>query len=170
MGEVGTGVVGTGVVGTGVVGTGVVGTGVVGTGVVGTGVVGTGVVGAGVVGAGDPDRCGRPDPDTCGVAVARATSALPPLAPAPCTAATGLCRGCRLGVGLWLDAGGATDGGFAATGLGIVASVQPMNPTDATPVSTRAPRTGRLALGRAAPRRRGRWPRGPGRGRGGGGG
>ena len=97
------------------VGTGVVGTGVVGTGVVGTGVVGTGVVGAGVVGFGDADRCGRPDLDTCGVAVARATSALPPLAPAICVAATGLCRGRRLGAALWLDAGGATDGVCDAT-------------------------------------------------------
>ena len=160
MGEVGTavvgtGVVGTGVVGTGVVGTGVVGTGVVGTGVVGTGVVGTGVVGAGVVGVGDPDRCDGPDVDTCGVAAARATSALPALR----VTATGLCWGSRLGVGLWLDAGGATDGGCAAAGLGNVASVQLMNPTDATPVSTRAPRTGRLALFRGGPGRRGRRPR-----------
>ena len=154
MGDVGAGVVGTGVVGTGVVGTGVVGTGVVGTGVVGTGVVGTGVVGAGVVGVGDADRCGRPDLDVCGVAAARATSALPPLAPAPPVAATGLCRGRRLGAALWLDAGGATDGVCDPTGLGNVASVQLMNPTDATPVSTRAPRTGRLALCRAGPGRR----------------
>ena len=159
MGEVGTGVVGTGVVGTGVVGTGVVGTGVVGTGVVGTGVVGTGVVGAGVVGVGDADRCGRPEVDACGVVVARATSALPPLAPALRMTATGLCSGSRLGAALWLDAGGATDGGCAAAGLGNVASVQPMNPIDATPVSTRAPRTGRLALFRAGPGRRGRRPR-----------
>ena len=153
-GVVGTGVVGTGVVGTGVVGTGVVGTGVVGTGVVGTGVVGTGVVGAGVVGVGDPDWCDGPDVDTCGVAAARATSALPALR----VTATGLCWG-RLGVGLWLDAGGATDGGCAAAGLGNVASVQLMNPTDATPVSSRAPRTGRLAFFRGGPGRRGRRPR-----------
>ena len=112
MGVVGTAELGSGVVGTGVVGTGVVGTGVVGTGVVGTGVVGTGVVGAGVVGFGD---AGRPDLDTCGVAVARATSALPPLAPAMCVAATGLCRGRRLGAVLWLDAGGVTDGVRDAT-------------------------------------------------------
>jgi hypothetical protein len=156
MGVVGTGVVGTGVVGTGVVGTGVVGTGVVGTGVVGTGVVGTGVVGAGVVGFGDADRCGRPDLDICGVAAARATSGLAPPAPAMRAAATGLCRGSRLGAALWLDAGGATDGVCDATELGNVASVQLMNPTDATPVSTRAPRTGRLALFRAGPERRGR--------------
>jgi hypothetical protein len=156
MGVVGTGVVGTGVVGTGVVGTGVVGTGVVGTGVVGTGVVGTGVVGAGVVGVGDPDRCGWPVLDVCGVAVARATSALPPSAPATCVTATGLCRGRRLGAALWLDAGGATDGVFAPSGLGNVASVQLMNPTDATPVSSRAPRTGRLAFFRAGPGRPGR--------------
>jgi hypothetical protein len=159
IGDVGTAVVGTGVVGTGVVGTGVVGTGVVGTGVVGTGVVGTGVVGAGVVGVGDPDRSGRPDLDTCGVAVARATSALPPLGPAMCAAATGLCWGSRFGAVLWLDAGGATDGGWAATGLGNVASVQLMNPIDATPVSIRAPRAGRLALFRPGPGRRGRPPR-----------
>jgi len=101
-----------GVVGTAELGSGVVGTGVVGTGVVGTGVVGTGVVGAGVVGFGD---AGRPDLDTCGVAVARATSALPPLAPAMCVAATGLCRGRRLGPVLWLDAGGVTDGVRDAT-------------------------------------------------------
>ena len=153
---VGSGVVGSGVVGSGVVGTGVVGTGVVGTGVVGTGVVGTGVVGAGVVGVGDADWCGRPDLDTCGVAAAPATAALPPLAPAMCAAATGLCRGRRLGAALWLDAGGVTDGVRDATWLGSVASVQLMNPTDATPVSTRAPRTGRLALFRAGPGRRGR--------------
>jgi hypothetical protein len=115
MGVVGMAEVGSGVVGTGVVGTGVVGTGVVGTGVVGTGVVGTGVVGAGVVGFGDADWCGRPDLDTCGVAVARATSALPPLAPAMCAAATGLCRGKRLGAALWLDVGGVTDGVRDAT-------------------------------------------------------
>jgi hypothetical protein len=107
------GVVGAAVVGTGVVGTGVVGTGVVGTGVVGTGVVGAGVVGAGVVGAGDVD-CGWPDLDTCGVAAARAASALPPLAPAMRVAATGLCRGRRFGEALWLDAGGATTGRCAA--------------------------------------------------------
>jgi hypothetical protein len=110
MGVVGTAELGSGAVGTGVVGTGVVGTGVVGTGVVGTGVVGTGVVGAGVVGSGD---AGRPDLDTCGVAVARATSALPPLAPAMCVTATGLCR--RLGSALWLDVGGVTDGVRDAT-------------------------------------------------------
>jgi hypothetical protein len=114
-GVVGSGVEGTGVVGTGVVGTGVVGTGVVGTGVVGTGVVGTGVVGAGVVGVGDADWCGPPDLDACGVAVARATSALPPLAPATPAAATGLCWGSRLGEALWLDVGGATDGVRDAT-------------------------------------------------------
>lgn len=153
---VGTGVVGTGVVGTGVVGTGVVGTGVVGTGVVGTGVVGTGVVGAGVVGVGDADLCGGPDLDTCGVAAARAASALAPLTPAMCVAATGLCRGRRLGAALWLAAGGATAGACDAAGLGNVASVQPMNPIDATPVSIRAPRTGRLALFRAGPGRPGR--------------
>jgi len=112
---VGTGVVGTGVVGTGVVGTGVVGTGVVGTGVVGTGVVGTGVVGAGVVGVGDVDWDGWTVLDTCGVAAARAASALPPSAPAMCVAATGLCLGSRLGEALWLDTGGATDGVWDAT-------------------------------------------------------
>src|SRR3984957_1485600 len=112
---VGTGVVGTGVVGTGVVGTGVVGTGVVGTGVVGTGVVGTGVVGAGVVGVGDVDWDGWTVLDTCGVAAARAASALPPSAPAMCVAATGLCLGSRLGGALWLDTGGATDGVWDAT-------------------------------------------------------
>jgi hypothetical protein len=156
MGAVGTAEVGSGVVGTGVVGTGVVGTGVVGTGVVGTGVVGTGVDGAGVVGFGDADRCGRLDLDTCGVAAAPATSALPPLPPAMRVAATGLCRGRRLGAALWLDAGGPTDGVCDEAGLGSVASVQLMNPTEATPVSTRAPRTGRLALFRAGPGCRGR--------------
>ena len=109
------GVEGTAVVGTGVVGTGVVGTGVVGTGVVGTGVVGTGVVGAGVVGVGDVDWDGWAVLDTWGVAAARAASALPPSAPAMCVAATGLCRGSRLGEALWLDTGGATDGVCDAT-------------------------------------------------------
>ena len=98
-------------------------------------------VGAGVVGVGD--CCGWPDLDPCGVAAAPATSALPPLAPAMCVTATGLCWGSRLGVALWLADGGATNGGCAAAGLGNVASVQLMNPTDATPVSTSAPRTGR---------------------------
>jgi hypothetical protein len=112
-GVLGTDVVDTGVVGAGVVGTGVVGAGVVGTGVVGTGVVGTGVVGAGVdVGSAEEDLVGRVrDPDACGVALARATKALPPLAPAMCVAATGLCRGRPLGPALWVAAaGGTTDG------------------------------------------------------------
>ena len=117
IGADGAGVVGTDVVGGGELGVGVLGVGV---GELGVGVLGVGV-GVGLPGGdreslgvpavdegdADEDRDGR---DGWGVAVARATAALPPLGPSMCVAATGLGRDRPLGAALVVAEGGATSG------------------------------------------------------------
>ena len=113
----------TGVDGAGVVGADVVGGGELGVGVLGVGVgeLGVGELGVGVGLPGDGESLGVPGADegACdadedrggwGVAVARATAALPPLGPSMCVAATGLGRDRLLGAALVVAAGGATSG------------------------------------------------------------